>query len=78
MIAALIRRSIANRFLVLAAAVLLAAAGLWSAARTPVGVSWPVTCTQAPVARSAALPFVNLAWLPSTMVPRSVKLASDT
>ncbi|MCY4755045.1 efflux RND transporter permease subunit [Pelomonas aquatica] len=36
MIAALIRRSIANRFLVLAAAVLLAAAGLWSAARTPV------------------------------------------
>jgi Cu(I)/Ag(I) efflux system membrane protein CusA/SilA len=35
-IAALIRRSIANRFLVLAAAVLLAAAGLWSAARTPV------------------------------------------
>nr|WP_276597237.1 efflux RND transporter permease subunit [Pelomonas aquatica] len=32
----MIRRSIANRFLVLAAAVLLAAAGLWSAARTPV------------------------------------------
>ncbi len=36
MIAALIRWSIANRFLVLIATVFLAAAGVWSAARTPV------------------------------------------
>ncbi|MFC5610078.1 efflux RND transporter permease subunit [Variovorax soli] len=36
MIAALIRWSIGNRFLVLATTVLLVAAGLWSAARTPV------------------------------------------
>ncbi|GGH52201.1 cation transporter [Comamonas phosphati] len=36
MIAALIRWSIANRFLVLAATALLVAAGLWSASRTPV------------------------------------------
>lgn len=36
MIAALIRWSIGNRFLVLAATVLLVAAGIWSAARTPV------------------------------------------